>query len=112
MGLKIYISGKLYEKEDAKISVYDHGLLYGDGVFEGLRSYAGKVFRLDAASAPAVGFGQGHPPGNPHVGRRDGKGDLRHAGGQQARPTPTSAWSSPAGPARWGSTPTAPAIRR
>jgi branched-chain amino acid aminotransferase len=46
MGLKIYISGKLYEKEEAKISVYDHGLLYGDGVFEGLRSYAGNVFRL------------------------------------------------------------------
>jgi branched-chain amino acid aminotransferase len=46
MGLKIYISGKLYEKEDAKISVYDHGLLYGDGVFEGLRSYSGNVFRL------------------------------------------------------------------
>lgn len=47
MSLKIYISGKLYDKEDAKISVYDHGLLYGDGVFEGLRSYGGKVFRLD-----------------------------------------------------------------
>ncbi len=47
MGLKIYISGKLYEKEDAKISVYDHGLLYGDGVFEGLRSYSGNVFRLE-----------------------------------------------------------------
>jgi branched-chain amino acid aminotransferase len=46
MGLKIFISGKLYEKEDAKISVYDHGLLYGDGVFEGMRSYGGKVFRL------------------------------------------------------------------
>ena len=46
MGLKIYISGKFYEKEDAKISVYDHGLLYGDGVFEGLRSYAGNVFRM------------------------------------------------------------------
>ncbi|MEX2176402.1 MAG: branched-chain-amino-acid transaminase [Pirellulaceae bacterium] len=46
MPLKIYISGKLYDKEDAKISVYDHGLLYGDGVFEGLRSYGGKVFRL------------------------------------------------------------------
>lgn len=44
--LKIFISGKLYAKEDAKISVYDHGLLYGDGVFEGLRSYGGKVFRL------------------------------------------------------------------
>ena len=47
MGLKIYISGKFYEKEDAKISVYDHGLLYGDGVFEGLRSYGGRVFRLE-----------------------------------------------------------------
>jgi branched-chain amino acid aminotransferase len=44
---KIWISGTLYEKADAKISVYDHGLLYGDGVFEGLRSYGGKVFRLD-----------------------------------------------------------------
>ena len=41
------IYGTLYDKEDAKISVYDHGLLYGDGVFEGLRSYSGKVFRLD-----------------------------------------------------------------
>jgi branched-chain amino acid aminotransferase len=47
MGLKVYISGKLYDKDDAKISVYDHGLLYGDGVFEGIRSYGGKVFRLD-----------------------------------------------------------------
>lgn len=45
--LKIYIGGKLYDKADAKISVYDHGLLYGDGVFEGIRSYGGKVFRLD-----------------------------------------------------------------
>ena len=45
MSLQIYISGKLYDKEDAKISVYDHGLLYGDGVFEGMRSYNGKVFR-------------------------------------------------------------------
>jgi branched-chain amino acid aminotransferase len=46
MSLKVYISGTLYAKEDAKISVYDHGLLYGDGVFEGMRSYSGKVFRL------------------------------------------------------------------
>ena len=46
MGLKIYISGTLYDKADAKISVYDHGLLYGDGVFEGLRVYSGRVFRL------------------------------------------------------------------
>src|SRR5262245_61458277 len=46
MALQVYISGKLYDKENAKISVYDHGLLYGDGVFEGMRSYSGKVFRL------------------------------------------------------------------
>jgi branched-chain amino acid aminotransferase len=46
MSLKIYINGELFDKEDAKISVYDHGLLYGDGVFEGLRAYGGKVFRL------------------------------------------------------------------
>jgi len=46
MPLKIYINGKLYDKEDAKISVYDHGFLYGDGVFEGIRSYGGRVFRL------------------------------------------------------------------
>lgn len=46
MGLKIYLDGKLVEKEDAKISVFDHGLLYGDGVFEGIRAYHGRVFRL------------------------------------------------------------------
>src|SRR6478735_72082 len=43
---KVYINGKLYDKPDAKVSVYDHGLLYGDGVFEGIRIYSGKVFKL------------------------------------------------------------------
>ncbi len=43
----IYFDGKLLLKEEAKVSVYDHGLLYGDGVFEGIRSYNGKVFRLE-----------------------------------------------------------------
>jgi branched-chain amino acid aminotransferase len=43
---RVYINGKLYDKADAKISVYDHGLLYGDGVFEGIRIYDGKIFRL------------------------------------------------------------------
>jgi branched-chain amino acid aminotransferase len=47
MSIKIYISGKLLPKEQAVVSVFDHGLLYGDGVFEGLRSYGGKVFRLE-----------------------------------------------------------------
>ena len=46
MSRQIYISGKFVPQEDAKISVFDHGLLYGDGVFEGMRSYHGKVFRL------------------------------------------------------------------
>jgi branched-chain amino acid aminotransferase len=46
MSLKVYIGGKLYDKADAKVSVYDHGLLYGDGVFEGIRSYSGRVFKL------------------------------------------------------------------
>ena len=45
--MKIYIDGEFYDKENAKISVFDHGLLYGDGVFEGLRFYNGRVFRLD-----------------------------------------------------------------
>ena len=48
MPLQIYIGGQFYDKENAKISVYDHGLLYGDGVFEGMRSYSGKVFRMQA----------------------------------------------------------------
>jgi branched-chain amino acid aminotransferase len=43
---KIWIDGRFYEKEDAKISVFDHGLLYGDGVFEGIRAYNGRIFRL------------------------------------------------------------------
>jgi len=44
--MQVYISGKFFDKDNAKISVFDHGLLYGDGVFEGMRSYNGKVFRL------------------------------------------------------------------
>lgn len=44
--MKIYIDGEFYDKANAKISVFDHGLLYGDGVFEGIRFYGGRVFRL------------------------------------------------------------------
>lgn len=46
MSLKIYIDGKFYQKKDAKVSVFDHGLLYGDGVFEGIRTYDGLIFKL------------------------------------------------------------------
>jgi branched-chain amino acid aminotransferase len=44
--MKIYIDGKFYGERDAKISVFDHGLLYGDGIFEGIRAYHGCVFKL------------------------------------------------------------------
>jgi branched-chain amino acid aminotransferase len=48
MALKIWLDGKLVDREDAKITVFDHGLLYGDGVFEGIRVYKGRIFELDA----------------------------------------------------------------
>ncbi len=44
--MKIFIDGKYYSERDAKVSVFDHGLLYGDGVFEGIRAYHGRVFKL------------------------------------------------------------------
>jgi len=48
MALKIWLDGKLVDEKDAKISVFDHGLLYGDGVFEGIRVYNSRVFELEA----------------------------------------------------------------
>ena len=46
--LQIYIDGEFFDQAEAKISVFDHGLLYGDGVFEGIRFYNGRVFRMEA----------------------------------------------------------------
>ena len=60
--MKIYVDGTFHSREDARISVFDHGLLYGDGVFEGLRVYRRRIFRLDAHlarledSARAIGL--------------------------------------------------------
>ena len=65
MSPKVYISGKLYDKADAKISVYDHGLLYGDGVFEGIRVYSRQGLPARGARRPAVRLGPGHPPADP-----------------------------------------------
>jgi branched-chain amino acid aminotransferase len=48
MALKIWLGDKLVEEQDAKVSVFDHGLLYGDGVFEGIRVYNKRIFELDA----------------------------------------------------------------
>src|SRR5256884_8528568 len=47
MAPTIWIDGEFYDKANAKVSVFDHGLLYGDGVFEGIRVYDRRVFRLD-----------------------------------------------------------------
>jgi branched-chain amino acid aminotransferase len=44
--MKIFLDGKLCNERDAKVSVFDHGLLYGDGIFEGIRAYNGRVFKL------------------------------------------------------------------
>ncbi len=46
--MKIYMNGELLPEAEAKVSVFDHGLLYGDGVFEGIRSYNGRIFKLEA----------------------------------------------------------------
>jgi branched-chain amino acid aminotransferase len=45
--MKVYIDGRYFAEEAAKISVFDHGLLYGDGVFEGIRAYSGRIFKLN-----------------------------------------------------------------
>src|SRR5438309_7739573 len=47
MELSVYVDGKFYPQSEAKVSVFDHGLLYGDSVFEGIRAYNGRVFKLD-----------------------------------------------------------------
>ena len=58
--MKIYIDGRYYSERNAKISVFDHGVLYGDGVFEGIRFYSGRIFKLEEhlnrlfASAKAI----------------------------------------------------------
>ncbi|MGC9453429.1 MAG: branched-chain-amino-acid transaminase [Phycisphaerae bacterium] len=46
--MKVWLNGELVDREDAKISVFDHGLLYGDGVFEGVRIYGGRIFQAKA----------------------------------------------------------------
>lgn len=46
--MKIWLDGKMVERSDARVGVYDHGLLYGDGVFEGIRAYSGRIFQVQA----------------------------------------------------------------
>ena len=66
--MKVWLDGRVREPEDARIPVTDHGLLYGDGVFEGIRVYGGRVFQLAGhlerlrTSARAIGLELPHPP--------------------------------------------------
>ena len=57
--MKIYLDGKYVSEDEAKISVFDHGLLYGDGVFEGIRVYGGRIFRLEQHLDRLLQFGEG-----------------------------------------------------
>ena len=65
MGIKIWIDGELVDKADAKVSVYDHGLLYGDGVFEGIRAYSGRVFEEAAHVDRLFDSARGDPASDP-----------------------------------------------
>ena len=103
--MKIYIDGKYYDESSAKISVFDHGLLYGDGIFEGIRAYNGRVFKLKEhidrlfCSAKAILLD------DPDVARRpDGAPSSRPAAATSCA-TATSAWSSRAASARSGLNP-------
>ncbi len=68
--MKIFIDGKFCSERDAKVSVFDHGLLYGDGVFEGIRAYNGRVFKLKEHIDRLLSFGQGHSARNSADARR------------------------------------------
>ena len=74
--LTIFVDGEFVPEEDAKVSVFDHGLLYGDGIFEGIRFYNGGVFRLEATPGPAMGFGPLDLPGFTDVAQRDDGGSA------------------------------------
>ncbi len=82
MSLQVYINGQYVDKENATISVFDHGLLYGDGVFEGMRSYGGKVFRLDEHLIRLWNSAKSIWLDDPHHDRRDDQSSQRDAGTQ------------------------------
>ena len=75
--MMIYIDGQFLPREQAKISVFDHGLLYGDGVFEGIRAYNGRIFRLDEHVDRLIRFGKNNRSQRANLERRDGKSHYR-----------------------------------
>ena len=96
---KIYINGKFFDKPDAKISVYDHGLLYGDGVFEGIRIYGGKVFRSRSTSTGSSKAPSAIQLEIPLSHDADGRRRSTPPSRPTTRRTATSARSSRAAPA-------------
>ena len=58
--MHIFIDGEYFEKENAKVSVFDHGLLYGDGIFEGIRFYDGRVFKLKGTHSKIICISESH----------------------------------------------------
>ena len=92
--MSIWIDGRLVAPEQATVSVFDHGLLYGDGVFEGIRVYNRRVFRLDAHLDRLYASAQALALDDPARSRRDGRravaGDRAR---NQKRETATSASS-------------------
>ena len=93
--MKVFVDGKFVDEKKAVVSVFDHGLLYGDGVFEGIRAYNGRV--LSSASM-WTGFllGQGDPAEDSH----EPPGDLRRrARSLQAKQD--SRWLHPVGSDAW-----------
>ncbi len=88
---RIYINGKLFDKADAKISVYDHGLLYGDGVFEGIRIYRRQGLQPQGARRPPLRIGPLHRARNPDEPGRDDRRPSTTPCRSTTRRTATSA---------------------
>ncbi len=84
MSLKVYIGGKYFDKADAKISVYDHGLLYGDGDLRRHPVLQRPRLPPQGPRRPPLRLGQGDPPRHPDQPRGDGAGRHRHPRPQQA----------------------------
>jgi branched-subunit amino acid aminotransferase/4-amino-4-deoxychorismate lyase len=100
----IYLNGAMVPKEEAKVSVFDHGFLYGDGVFEGIRVYEGRIFRLEEHVARLYESARTlelHVP----MEQPEMIDATRARSPSTTRTTPTSGWWCRAVPATSASTP-------
>ena len=83
--MKVWLDGHLLDKHHANISVYDHGLLYGDGVFEGIRFYNGRVFKLKTHLDRLVALGRHVAEGDGQLAAAEVRGVRRHDATSRAR---------------------------